>query len=133
MVIRGNAEVILLSEENLSPTAKECLTHVVAASERAADLTRQLLAFGRKQVMQPRLLSLNDVIRDFTRMLGRVIGADVRLECRYAAELPLVFADAGMIEQVLLNLVVNARDAMPRGGILAISTGAVNFANGMLR
>ncbi len=125
--------MILLSEENLSTTTKECLSNVVAASERAADLTRQLLAFGRKQIMQPRLLSLNEVIRDFTRMLGRVIGADVRLECGYAADLPWVFADAGMIEQVLLNLVVNARDAMPRGGALSINTGSVNFANGVLR
>jgi len=133
MVIRGNAEVILLSEENLSATSKECLSHVVVASERAADLTRQLLAFGRKQLMQPRLLSLNDVIRDFTRMIGRVIGADVRLECAYALDLPPVLADAGMIEQVLLNLVVNARDAMPKGGTLSIATGSAQFANGAVR
>jgi len=66
-------------------------------------------------------------------MLGRVIGADIRLECAYASDLPLVLADAGMLEQVLLNLVVNGRDAMPKGGSLCIATSSVHFSNGVLR
>ncbi len=92
------------------------------AAERAADLTRQLLAFGRKQVLDTKPLILNDVIADFERMLGRVIGEDVTIITEPVPDLGTVQADAGQIEQILMNLAVNARDAMPQGGTLRIET-----------
>jgi two-component system, cell cycle sensor histidine kinase and response regulator CckA len=121
-IIRGNAELLLMEEGQLTANALEGLKHVVAASERAANLTRQLLAFSRKQVLQPQPLMLNEVITNLTRMLKRVIGEHIDLQCHYAVPLPYVQADTGMMEQVILNLVVNARDAMPEGGQLRVTT-----------
>ena len=121
-VIRGNAELLLMDEEQFTADAREGLKHVVEASERAANLTRQLLAFSRKQVLQPQPLVLNEVIANLTKMLKRVIGENIDLQCHYAALLPHVQADPGMMEQVILNLVVNARDAMPQGGQLRVAT-----------
>jgi hypothetical protein len=92
------------------------------AAERAAALTRQLLAFSRKQVMQPRLLNLNEVIASVQKLLERLIREDVTLEVRADPQLVTVTADPGHIEQVLMNLAVNARDAMPDGGRLVIAT-----------
>jgi hypothetical protein len=92
------------------------------AAERAAALTRQLLAFSRKQVMQPRLLDLNEVITSVQKLLERLIGDDVTLEIRTDPQLVTVKADPGHVEQVLMNLAVNARDAMPEGGRLVIAT-----------
>jgi signal transduction histidine kinase/FixJ family two-component response regulator len=121
-VIRGNSELVLMTDGQLSDTVSDCLKQVVSASDRAANLTRQLLTFSRKQVMQPQPLDLNEVIGNFTRMLKRIIGEDLQLQCTYAARLPAVRADVGMLEQVLVNLAVNARDAMPKGGQLLILT-----------
>ena len=126
-VIRGNAELLLMVPDQHTRETRECLRQVTAASDRAANLTRQLLAFSRKQVMQSRPLVLNDVIADLTKMLKRIIGEHIDLQCRYAAQLPFVQADAGMIEQVVLNLAVNASDAMPRGGQLLIITETASF------
>ena len=120
-VIRGNAELVLM-QEGLRAGTTGCLKHVVAAAERAARLTQQLLLFSRKQVMQSQPVQLNEVIANLTKMLKRVIREDIVLECRYAEPLPLVHADASMLEQAILNLVVNARDAMPQGGHLLIET-----------
>ena len=92
------------------------------AAERAAGLTRQLLAFSRKQVMQPRLIVLNDVIEGLRPLLDRLIGEDIQLEIGGADDLARVRADPGQVEQVLMNLVANARDAMPEGGRLVVST-----------
>ncbi|HEX2736106.1 MAG TPA: response regulator [Polyangiaceae bacterium] len=92
------------------------------AGERAADLTRQLLAFSRKQVLDPRDLDINQVLRESERMLQRLIGEDIELTAHYAANLPLVRIDPGQIDQVVMNLAVNARDAMPDGGKLSIET-----------
>ena len=94
-VIRGNAELLLMGADQLTAEAGDCLKQVVAAAERAANLTRQLLAFSRKQVMQSRPLILNDVIADLTKMLNRVIREDIRLQCHYAPRLPFIQADAG--------------------------------------
>jgi two-component system cell cycle sensor histidine kinase/response regulator CckA len=98
------------------------LGEVSFASERAAALTRQLLTFSRRQVVQPTLLDLNVVLMDLDRLLRRVIGTDIELVTNVSDGLPLVRADQGQIGQVLLNLAVNARDAMPAGGRLTIET-----------
>jgi two-component system, cell cycle sensor histidine kinase and response regulator CckA len=92
------------------------------AADRAASLVRQLLAFSRRQVLQPRVLSLADVVEELAPMLGRLIGEDIELVTKRAADLAQVKADAGQIQQVIMNLVVNARDAMPAGGKLLIET-----------
>ena len=126
-VIGGNAELLLMDADQHTPETQDGLKQITAASERAANLTRQLLAFSRKQVMQSQPLVLNEVIADLTKMLKRIIGEHIDLQCHYADPLPFVQADAGMIEQVLVNLAVNARDAMPQGGQLLITTEAVSL------
>ncbi len=125
-VIHGNAEMALMFADQPGDNTRECINQVIAASERAANLTRQLLAFGRKQVMQSTPLDLNEVIGNLTKMLTRIIGENISLECAFATRLPVVQADVGMMEQVLLNLVVNARDALPHGGQLLIKTEQIN-------
>jgi len=126
-IMRGNADLVLTDSEHYSPQTRECLEQIVAAAERAAGLTRQLLIFSRKQAMHSEPLLLNDLVRNLAKMLKRVIREDILLECRYAEQLPFVQADPGMLEQALLNLVVNARDAMPRGGQLLITTEAASL------
>ncbi len=108
---------------NLPPRVQEGLGQIRAATERAASLTRQLLLFGRRQVLQPRVLNLNQALTSLARMLRRVIGEDIALELLLADRPLYVRADPSMVDQVLLNLAVNARDAMPRGGRLLIETG----------
>jgi PAS domain S-box-containing protein len=103
------------------------LVEVKKAGDRAAALTRQLLAFGRRQVLEPRVLNLNDVIRGLERMLQRILGEDVDLVWGLAPDLGMVTADPGQLEQVIMNLVVNARDAMPSGGQLRIESSNVNL------
>jgi CheY-like chemotaxis protein len=110
------------SAGDMPSETREMLDEIRRASERAANLTRQLLAFSRRQVMQPRVLDLNEVVTNLAKMLQRILGEDIRLQFNLHP-LPLFTrADAGMLDQVLLNLVVNARDAMPSGGSLAINT-----------
>ena len=122
-VIQGNASILL--EPGASPAEiTDCSNQILTASERAANLTRQLLVFSRKQIMQTVNLELNEVLGGMTKMLRRILGEDIVLHSEFAPELPLVLADAGMIEQVLLNLAVNSRDAMPEGGRLTIATSA---------
>jgi len=95
---------------------------ILKASERASNLTRQLLAFSRRQVLAPKILAANAVIEGMSGMLRRLVGADVRLQLSLAPNLPAILADQGQMEQILMNLAVNARDAMPKGGTLTIST-----------
>jgi PAS domain S-box-containing protein len=98
------------------------LEEIKKAGDRAANLTRQLLAFGRKQLLQPLALNVNDIVTDMIKLLKRLIGEDVQLITRPAANLKQIKADPGQLEQVLVNLVVNARDAMPMGGTVTIET-----------
>jgi two-component system cell cycle sensor histidine kinase/response regulator CckA len=123
-VIRGYTELLLLRSE-LDEGSKEELNEVYSATERAAHLISQLLTFSRKQVLQRGPLDLNEVVNDLSRMLGRVLNEDIHLSLHCAESLPSVHADAGLLEQVLLNLALNARDAMPRGGHLSIGTAAL--------
>jgi PAS domain S-box-containing protein len=118
-VIQGNAS-LLLADEHFPSTYNEAVQQIAQSSTFAAGLTRQLLVFSRKQMIQRTALDVNAVIQQTSRLLRRVIGEDITLEVQPAVHLPPVFADNGMIEQVLLNLVVNSRDAMPRGGRLTI-------------
>jgi PAS domain S-box-containing protein len=109
------------------PQLRADLRDVVRAAERAAGLTRQLLAFSRRQILQPQVLDLNSVIADFEKMLRRLIGEDVELVTVLAPELGRVEADPGQVEQVIMNLAVNARDAMPNGGRLTLETAGVEL------
>ncbi|MBK9516864.1 MAG: PAS domain S-box protein [Anaeromyxobacter sp.] len=115
--------------ERLGPAdpASQDLLEVKKAAERAATLTRQLLAFSRRQVLQPVPLSLNQIASELGAMMGRLLGEDVELVQQLAPDLGLVLADPGQVEQVLMNLVVNARDAMPDGGRLTIETSNVEI------
>jgi CheY-like chemotaxis protein len=101
---------------------REDLQEAQKAADRASTLTRQLLTFARKQVLDQRMLNLNDLIRDTDKLLRRLIGEDIEVETRLAPNLALIQADPGQIQQVLINLAVNARDAMPHGGWLTIET-----------
>ncbi len=127
-VIGCNAE-LLLAEPQSDPRVKESLSEIISAAERAANLTAQLLLFSRKKVMDSRPLLLNDMISNLTRMLQRIIGEDIRLQFHRSEALPFIQGDSGMLEQVVLNMVINARDAMPRGGQLHISTEQTTIAD----
>jgi PAS domain S-box-containing protein len=122
-VIQGHANLRLLSP-SLDPKVADSLVQITEAVERASNLTRQLLAFSRKQIMKLEVLNLNELVENLTSMLARLIGEQVTLKCRYFEDLPLVEGDVCSLEQVILNLAVNARDAMPGGGQLVIATSA---------
>jgi PAS domain S-box-containing protein len=120
-VVLGYAE-ILRATLPLTPEAAEGVNAIEYSAQRAADLSRQLLAVGRRQVLKLETLDLNTVLREMAGMLGRVIGEDVELRVACADRLPPVRADRGQLEQVVLNLATNARDAMPKGGRLELRT-----------
>ncbi|HEX9760953.1 MAG TPA: PAS domain S-box protein, partial [Candidatus Acidoferrales bacterium] len=124
MVIKGYTELLADGLTDADPRHAN-VGQVLRAADRAASLTRQLLAFSRKQVIQPQVLNLNRVLVETEKMLRRLIGEDIDLEVRPAQDLGEVKADPGQMEQVLLNLAVNARDAMPSGGRLLIETSNV--------
>jgi len=119
-IIKGYSS-ILMERNPQGPDARAAM-EIQQAADRAASLTHQLLAFGRRQTLQPRVLDLNAIVRGLEKMLRRVLSENVDLTIRIAAGLGSVKADPVQMEQVLLNLVVNARDAMPKGGRLTIST-----------
>jgi signal transduction histidine kinase/ActR/RegA family two-component response regulator len=113
---------ILLEDVEPGTDQRKSVEQIKDASERAAELTRQLLAFGRRQVLQPRAVNLNETVGEVETMLRRVLASNIKLEITLAANLGLVMVDPGQIEQVLVNLAINARDAMPDGGRLSIAT-----------
>ncbi len=120
-VIQGHSS-LLRSSDNLTEFQNESAEQIALAADRAANLTRQLLTFSRRQVMQTRALDLNEVVNNFIKMLRRVVGEDISLQVNYSPSTPMVYADSGMMEQLLMNLAVNSRDAMPKGGRLTIET-----------
>lgn len=123
-VILGHGELIRLGEQ-FTEQGQESLEQIILAAERAAKLTQQLLTFGRKQFMQVELIDLNELIRRVTQMLSRVLGENVALRTNLTPRLPSIEADSTMMEQIVMNLSVNARDAMPQGGSLIIGTNPV--------
>jgi PAS domain S-box-containing protein len=127
--IMGHAD---FAEESLAEgdPARADLVEVRRGAQRAAELTRQLLAFARKQIVAPKIVVLDDLVANVEKMLRRVIGADVELEVHRAGEGTRVRVDPVQMEQVLLNLSINAREAMPKGGTLAIRTGLIRVDRG---
>lgn len=125
-IIQGHSGM-LLAKAGQKNDLLDSAQAIYFAAERAANLTRQLLMFSRKNVMQPQLLDLRETVAHLTKMLQRLLGETITLEFLPPPSLPLVHADVGMVEQVLMNLAVNARDAMPKGGTLTISTTSVEI------
>ena len=125
-VILGYCELLLADLDPDDPRQAD-IGEIQKAGASAAGLTRQLLAFSRKQIIEPTLLDLNVVVADMRAMLGRLIGEDVKVVLGLRPELAPVKADRGQVEQIVMNLAVNARDAMPRGGTLTIETANVEL------
>src|SRR5262249_13270750 len=120
-VINGYSMMALAKLDERDPV-RELMSEIHRAGERAAGLTSQLLAFSRKQVLQPRALDLNRVVTEMRPMLARLMGEDIELRFKLGKEPARVHADPHQLEQVIMNLAVNARDAMARGGKLMIET-----------
>ena len=123
-IILGHATLLTLA--NLDPKLLGSAQQIKQASERAAGLTRQLLAFGRKQIFNPRPLDLNRVVGKMTDLLARLLGEDIALQINFSSQPAVIAADVSMLEQILLNLSVNSRDAMPRGGQMGIRIALVD-------
>jgi two-component system cell cycle sensor histidine kinase/response regulator CckA len=128
-VIQGHCELMLKGLRESDPLFRS-VSQIKASSERAATLTHQLLAFSRKQPLQPKVLDLNDTVRGLEGMLRRLIGENVKLTTALSEDLGRVQADPGQLEQVLINLTINARDAMPEGGKVVIETRDVELDAG---
>jgi PAS domain S-box-containing protein len=124
-IIQGHTDRLLAQADGDDRIA-EPLRLVSAAARRATALTQQLLTFSRKQVMQPKVLDLNSALGNLAKMLHRLLGDDIALELKLAPGLPTIEADCGMLEQIIMNLAVNSRDAMPKGGQLLITTDTVS-------
>ena len=125
-VINGHSELLLITSV-LDESARTGLSEISSAGERAAGLVRQLLAFSRKQVLENQVLDLNNLLDESHKLLARVVGEDINLRLNLDAAPATVLADPHQLEQVVFNLVVNARDAMPKGGWLTIETGTAEL------
>ncbi|HEX2768010.1 MAG TPA: response regulator [Geobacteraceae bacterium] len=121
--IYGYCSVLQMKMGEDSPFRSE-IDQIYAAAEKAANLTRSLLAFSRKQIMSPKTVNLNDIVMNVGKLLTRIIGEDIELKTIFTVNTLRIFADSGQIEQVLMNLASNARDAMPNCGLLTIETAA---------
>ena len=128
-VIGATSDFLLLDVAGDSRELARDIKEIKRATDRAASLTRQLLAFSRRQLVQPQMLDLNAVVQDMEKMLQRLIGEDVTLSTEYDPEIGLVRLDRGQLEQIVVNLVVNARDAMPEGGVVRVRTQGVADRN----
>jgi PAS domain S-box-containing protein len=124
-VINGYSEMLLYRE--LHPEFRNLIQEILNASTRASRLTSQLLAFSRKQIIQPKILNLNQLVTDQIKMLRRLLGEDVEVSTAFDPKLRSVKADIGQIEQIIMNISINARDAMPLGGKLIIETKNIEF------
>jgi CheY-like chemotaxis protein len=124
--ILGYAELVKMSLPAKTKSRGE-MVEIIKMAERATNLTRQLLLFSRRQAMQLKELELNDVVENITKMLRRLIGEHITLNAQFCPGQTPLLADAGMLEQVLMNLAVNSRDAMPKGGVLTIQTKLAKF------
>jgi signal transduction histidine kinase/ActR/RegA family two-component response regulator len=125
-VINGFGDLLYTSLDQ-QDSNRALVEEILKAGDRAASLTSQMLAFSRRQVLQPKVLDLNDAVSDMDRMLRRVISEDIELRMSLAPDLGRVKADPGQLSQVILNLATNARDAMPTGGVLTLETANVEF------
>ena len=125
-IIQGHTG-LLRAETNLGPPVQESIQQIVRATERAGKLTNQLLAFGQKTTLSPHAIDLNQVLADMSALMQRAIGEDIEITFNYDASLPLVYADAHAIEQCVLSIAVNAREAMPSGGQLLVSTSVADI------
>ena len=130
-IIQGHSG-IMMARPNLPAELLDSAQAIYFAAERAASLTRQLLMFSRKNIMQPKLLDLKEVVGNMTKMFQRLLGEQVTLKFVPPAQLPAIRADTGMMEQVIMNLAVNARDAMPKGGTLTINLTSHNLEAGFV-
>jgi len=126
-VIRGNSDLLL--DRSPDPSQRKYVEQIQKASDRAVSMTRQLLAFSRMQVLQPRVIDLNHIISEMNKMIPRLIGEHIEFSFTPEPQLASVFADPGQVEQVFLNLAVNARDAMPNGGRLTVRTANTQITN----
>lgn len=124
--IIGYGSLLKMKSESTSPL-RHYVDLILSAAERAAQLTRGLLAFSRKQIINPKTADLNDLVKNIQKLLGHVIGEDIDMQVRLAEGRLMVMMDPGQLDQVLMNLATNARDAMPHGGTLTISTALVNL------
>jgi PAS domain S-box-containing protein len=122
-VITGHIGM-LMAEKPATPRAADSLKEISEACKRASDLTRQLMTFSRKQELHLQVADLNEIVNNVSKMLRRILGEDITLTLDFSPGLPSIKADLGMIEQVLMNLAVNSRDAMPKGGLLVIRSAA---------
>ncbi len=125
-VILGYGEMLMQKLHPEDPLWND-VNEILEAGKRSAALTRQLLAFSRKQTLQPEVVNINNILRNLEKMLRRLIGEDIDLEMRLAKDLSLVLIDPGQFDQIIINLAVNARDAMPEGGKLTIETANVDI------
>ena len=128
--IRGYAELMLIDFDAGADPGRDCAEQIARAADRAASLTGQLLAFSRKQVLRPQLIDLNEIVEGMATMLRRMLGEDVVLSTALDPELGPTLADPTQLEQVVLNLAINARDAMPKGGSLVLRTERVRVRRG---
>jgi signal transduction histidine kinase/ActR/RegA family two-component response regulator len=131
-VIQGHSG-LLRSEAAANPSMAECVQQIARAADRGSKLTGQLLAFSRRNVLQPRAIELNELLTNLSNLLQRTLGEDITYQFSYAPDLPPIQADPSLLEQAIMNLAVNAREAMPKGGQLVVATSAVDIDDTYVR